>query len=96
MTPQFIMILVSFCLMVVLNFILKRQNDKLQKIIQGQQITLDEHNSVIIPVLIENLRYHLKNAVSVEEYEKAKEYKEMITRLEEFMESDSVAINLTN
>ena len=86
MTPQFIMISASFCLMVVLNIILERQNKKLQKIIQGQQITLNDHNSVIIPTLIENLRFHLNNAVETEEYEKAKEYTDMIMKLEEFLE----------
>lgn len=96
MTPQFIMILVSFCLMVVLNIILERHNKKLQKIIQGQQITLNEHNQVIIPTIILNLRHHIANAVNSEEYEKAKEYTEMIMKLEGFLEDDSVVINYTN
>lgn len=95
MTLQFIMVSVSFLVMAVLNFILERQNKKLQKIIQGQQITLNEHNSAIIPTIIENLRFHLNNAVSTEEYEKAKEYSEMIMKLEGFLEDDSVVINAT-
>ena len=96
MTALEILLTISVWAMIAVYFIYERQNKRLKKITQDQQITLNEHNLLIIPTIILNLRHHIANAINSEEYEKAKEYTEMIMKLEGFLEDDSVVINYTN